>query len=182
MPAREAWNGYCCSGQRTSCSRDQTGKGCRVTVIAETCALCHTPGGELLWQDDVCRVVRVLEGEGRDYPGFCRVIWRDHVREMTDLSPKARGHLMQVVFATESAVREAFRPDKINLASLGNLTPHLHWHVIPRWREDTCFPSPIWANSRRPSMMSGRVPEVSLSALKHHLVRHLAELHQEQRT
>ncbi len=149
-------------------------------MIAETCELCHTPGGELFWQDGNCRVVRVQADEGRDYPGFCRVVWADHVREMTDLSPRQRQHLMQVVFAVEHTVRELFRPDKINLASLGNLTPHVHWHVIPRWRDDPCFPSPIWAASRRPSLMSGRIPEVSTKTLQDHFVRYLAELHQEQ--
>jgi diadenosine tetraphosphate (Ap4A) HIT family hydrolase len=41
------------------------------------------------------------------------------------------------------------RPDKINLASLGNVVPHLHWHVIPRWRDDSHFPAPIWATAKR---------------------------------
>jgi diadenosine tetraphosphate (Ap4A) HIT family hydrolase len=41
------------------------------------------------------------------------------------------------------------RPDKINLASLGNMTPHLHWHVIPRHAGDRHFPRPIWAEPLR---------------------------------
>ncbi len=105
------------------------------------CDLCENGGGELLWQDALCRVVLV---EDRDYPGFCRVIWTKHVREMTDLQVAERRHLMDVVFAVESAVRQQLQPVKINLASLGNLTPHLHWHVIPRWIGDRHFPNPIW--------------------------------------
>lgn len=111
-----------------------------------TCELCDQPGGELLWQDGLCRVVRV---DDPDYPGFCRVIWRAHVGEMTDLAPDARRHFMEVVFAAEQAVREVLRPDKINLASLGNLTPHLHWHVIPRFRGDRHFPNPVWGEAQR---------------------------------
>lgn len=106
-----------------------------------SCELCETPGGEVLWQDDHCRVVLVNEP---DYPGFCRVIWGAHVKEMTDLSDTERRHLMDVVFGTEHALRQCLAPDKINLASLGNLTPHLHWHVIPRYRDDRHFPNPIW--------------------------------------
>ena len=105
------------------------------------CELCDQPGGTLLWQDDSCRVVLVADA---DYPGFCRVIWKRHVKEMTDLSAAEREHLMATVFAVETAIREAMHPDKINLASLGNLTPHLHWHVIPRFRHDKHFPQPIW--------------------------------------
>jgi diadenosine tetraphosphate (Ap4A) HIT family hydrolase len=57
--------------------------------------------------------------------------------------------LMRVVFATEAAVRQGLKPDKINLASLGNLTPHLHWHVIPRFIDDRHFPQPIWSTAQR---------------------------------
>lgn len=110
------------------------------------CELCDSPGGELIWQDAFCRVVRV---EDVDYPGFCRVILNRHVREMTDLDKRAREQLMSVVFVVEEAVRETLQPEKINLASLGNMTPHLHWHVIPRYRQDRTFPNPIWGASRR---------------------------------
>lgn len=110
------------------------------------CELCDGPGGELIWQDAFCRVVRV---EDVDYPGFCRVILNRHVREMSDLDSRARERLMSVVFAVEQAVRETLQPEKINLASLGNMTPHLHWHVIPRYRQDRTFPNPIWGANQR---------------------------------
>ena len=48
----------------------------------------------------------------------------------------------------EEAQQSVLAPDKINLASLGNMVPHLHWHVIPRWRGDRHFPDPIWAAPR----------------------------------
>ncbi len=110
------------------------------------CELCRDPGGELIWQDGFCRVVRV---EDMDYPGFCRVILTRHVKEMSDLDRHQRERLMSVVFAVEEAVREILLPEKINLASLGNMTPHLHWHIIPRFRRDRTFPAPIWAASQR---------------------------------
>ena len=110
------------------------------------CELCATPGGELIWQDEFCRVVRV---DDVDYPGFCRVILNRHTREMSDLQAGERERLMTVVFAVEQAVHEVLQPEKINLASLGNKTPHLHWHVIPRFKADRHFPNPIWGQSRR---------------------------------
>jgi diadenosine tetraphosphate (Ap4A) HIT family hydrolase len=67
------------------------------------------------------------------------------------LPPAERQRLMNVVFAVEAAIREVAKPDKINLASLGNVVPHLHWHVIPRWATDPNFPDAIWAASRRES-------------------------------
>jgi diadenosine tetraphosphate (Ap4A) HIT family hydrolase len=110
------------------------------------CELCDQVGGTLLWQDETCRVVLVTDA---DYPGFCRVIWKQHVKEMTDLPVTQRGHFMATVFAVEAAIREVIHPDKINLASLGNMTPHLHWHVIPRYKHDKHFPQSIWGVGQR---------------------------------
>jgi diadenosine tetraphosphate (Ap4A) HIT family hydrolase len=116
------------------------------------CELCEQDGGRLIWRGDDCRVVRVDEP---GYPGYCRVIWNAHVREMTDLPAPARGRFMLVVFTVEAALRELLRPEKINLASLGNVTPHLHWHVIARFRDDPHFPNPIWgARIRQPDLLA----------------------------
>lgn len=119
------------------------------------CELCNADGGAILWQDAVCRIVAVTHP---DYPGFCRVILREHISEMTLLDPSVRDRLMQAVFATEAALRHLMSPDKINLASLGNVVPHLHWHVIPRFADDRHFPDPIWAVARRPQSAPRRGP------------------------
>lgn len=111
-----------------------------------SCELCLEIGGELLWQGSQCRIVLVNEP---GYPGFCRVIWQAHTREMTDLPEREREHLMHIVFVVESALRELLQPHKINLASLGNITPHLHWHVIPRFENDPHFPQPVWGQLQR---------------------------------
>lgn len=110
------------------------------------CELCAADGGELIYRDDLLRVVLVDDAL---YPGFCRVIWNAHVREMSDLDAPQQMRLMQVVFTTESVLREVMRPDKINLASFGNMTPHLHWHVIPRYADDLHFPAAVWAAPQR---------------------------------
>jgi diadenosine tetraphosphate (Ap4A) HIT family hydrolase len=77
------------------------------------------------------------------------VILNRHVQEMTDLSIADRTRLMTVVFAVEQVVREVVKPQKINLASLGNVVPHMHWHVIPRFADDKHFPNPIWGAAKR---------------------------------
>jgi diadenosine tetraphosphate (Ap4A) HIT family hydrolase len=139
--------------------------------MVDDCELCELPGGEIVWEDDLCRVVRVVDSP--DYPGFCRVIWRAHVREMTDLSAGERRHLMALVFATEAALRVHFRPHKINLASLGNVVPHLHWHVIPRFADDRHFPAPIWTEVRRGSTPAR--PEVTSLAIHQAIIEAQAE-------
>lgn len=111
-----------------------------------SCDLCDNLGGELLWQSAFCRIILVNDP---DYPGFCRLILNQHVKEMTDLDAGERSLLMRVLLAMETAVREVMSPDKINLASLGNMTPHVHWHVIPRFVDDRHFPNPIWGEAKR---------------------------------
>lgn len=118
------------------------------------CELCATAGGTILWESPNCRVVRV---DDPNYPGFCRVIWTAHVREMSDLDPAQRQALMAVVFGVEEAIRALFAPDKINLASFGNMTPHLHWHVIPRWQDDRHFPEPVWGSVQRDAPQTRRI-------------------------
>lgn len=114
--------------------------------MSDTCPLCSPAAETVLWRDDFCRVVWVDDAR---YPGFCRVILNRHVKEMIDLPSSERLRLMETVFTVEAVVREVVRPDKINLASLGNVVPHLHWHVIPRWTDDVSFPDAIWAPARR---------------------------------
>ena len=64
---------------------------------------------------------------------------------MTDLSHGAREHLMALVFVVEEAIRNVMHPDKINIATLGNMVPHIHWHVIPRYKDDAFFPGSVWS-------------------------------------
>ena len=108
-----------------------------------TCPICTADNEDILLRTPNLRVIAVHNEAGA--PAFCRVIWNDHVSEMTDLSPAERNEIMEMVYQVESAMRQVFRPTKINLASLGNVVPHLHWHVIARFENDANFPAPIWA-------------------------------------
>lgn len=110
------------------------------------CELCDADGGLLVLANEFLRVVLV---DDPAFPGFSRVIWNAHVREMTDLPDAAQQRLMRTVFAVERAQRAVLQPAKINVASLGNMTPHLHWHVIPRFADDSHFPQPVWGSRQR---------------------------------
>ncbi len=133
-----------------------------------TCPLCTGPGGRILWRDNFCRVVLADEP---DYPAFCRVILNAHVKEMSDLDTASRRRLMDVVHAVETALRALLDPDKINLASLGNVVPHVHWHVIPRYADDAHFPDPVWTAPRRTGQRHGteKLEEKLAAALRQRL-------------
>jgi diadenosine tetraphosphate (Ap4A) HIT family hydrolase len=121
------------------------------------CVYCEGEGGRRLWHDGRCRVVLTDE----PFAGFCRVIWNAHVCEMTDLGAPDRAHLMHVVCAVESALRARLLPAKMNLASLGNVVPHLHWHVIPRYADDSHFPQPVWGPRQRPGLQRAMPDDLS---------------------
>ena len=140
-------------------------------TASQACELCRNVGGVVLWRSDLCRVIRV---DDPHYPGFCRVIWNDHVREMTDLDAAHQALLMRVVFAVETMVRQLFSPDKINLASFGNMVPHVHWHIIPRWRDDRHFPEPVWGEVHREGL--AQRPAVSDDAMAQALSGALADI------
>lgn len=115
--------------------------------MIKNCVLCATNQDErIIFQNQKWRVILIDDAL---YPGFCRVIWQDHVAEMTDLPSQDRQELFNTVLLVEKAVRDVMSPDKINLASLGNMVPHMHWHIIPRFVNDSHFPESIWGTKQR---------------------------------
>ena len=136
-----------------------------------TCPLCSpSPHIDILWQDDFCRVVLLHDA---DYPAYCRVELISHVKEMSNLEPLSQTRLMRVVFAVEAAMIALIKPDKINLASLGNKTPHLHWHVIPRFENDKHFPNSHWGLSVRETK-SPPLSSPQLLQLQEKIKKHIA--------
>ncbi|MCS6810169.1 MAG: HIT family protein [Tepidimonas sp.] len=113
------------------------------------CALCRDDGGLPLWRGAGWRVVRALGEEVAAAPAWYRVICADHVAEWSDLDAAAQARAMAIVTALERALRAALAPTKVNLASLGNVVPHLHWHVVARFDWDSRFPAPVWAPPQR---------------------------------
>ena len=105
------------------------------------CVLCTEDGGKLIYKNQLFRIV--LPNENL-YPGFVRLILNKHYKEMTDLGTSDAKIVFNALLTIEKLVREIIQPDKINLASLGNVVPHLHWHIIPRFFDDAHYPNPIW--------------------------------------
>ncbi|MGE4330932.1 HIT family protein [Diaphorobacter sp.] len=112
-----------------------------------SCPLCTEDGGALIWRGKQLRVIRADEA---GFPAFYRVVWNAHVAEFSDLTASQRAHCMDVVVQVEQALRQHLQPTKINLATLGNMVAHLHWHVIARFDWDSHFPAPVWATAQRP--------------------------------
>ena len=108
---------------------------------------------------------RVIRVEDEAFPAFYRVVWGEHVAEFSSLSLADRQACMEAVCVVERELIAALAPLKINLAALGNVVPHLHWHVIARFGWDSHYPQPIWGAAQRLAAdPASRLP-VTLAAL-----------------
>jgi diadenosine tetraphosphate (Ap4A) HIT family hydrolase len=121
------------------------------------CPLCDEAGGRVVVQAPRWRLVHAQEA---GFPAFYRLVWQDHVREFSQLAAADRAECMEVLVAVEQAMLQHLQPAKVNLASLGNAVPHLHWHVIARFEWDSHFPGAVWAPVLR-TIPADRVREVS---------------------
>ena len=98
----------------------------------------------MIYEDNEIR----LEWEESTIP-WIKIFTVEPYREMSDLPPELRQRVFETVILVEKAMRDYFRPDKINLASFGNYCPHVHWHVMARYENDSHFPEPMWGKEQR---------------------------------
>lgn len=111
-------------------------------------------------------VSRLYLNPDQRYPGSCIVVLRRHAVEITDLLPGEYEAFWQDVRRTAAAVQAAFSPDKLNVAMLGNLVPHLHAHVIARRHGDPAWPQAIWAVALSPLTETAEVTSNRVQALR----------------
>ncbi len=112
-----------------------------------TCILCNEDVAQVVYRNQLFRII--LPNESL-YPGFVRLILNSHYKEMTDLSLSDANKVFNALLTIEKLVRQYLNPNKVNVASLGNVVPHLHWHIIPRFYNDAHYPNPIWGEKTNP--------------------------------
>ena len=81
------------------------------------------------------------------FPGYTLLFTKNHVTELFHLDPAVRSSLMEEVSAVAEALHAVYKPSKINYELLGNMVPHIHWHIIPRFSSEPLWPRPVWAES-----------------------------------
>ncbi len=87
---------------------------------------------------------QVLIIKDSNYPWLLLVPRRVDVSDITDLNEVEQGQLMTEINRVSVAVKAITKPDKLNIAALGNLVPQLHIHIIGRRTSDAAWPRPIW--------------------------------------
>ena len=109
-----------------------------------SCPLCFPKNENIIYQNDFFRVILV-----DDIPGYIRVITNKHIKEFSDLSDEEATRLMLAVKKIEKAMIKTLNPDKVNIAMLGNMVPHLHVHIIPRFKNDQWWPNATFCEKVR---------------------------------
>ena len=109
------------------------------------CPLCTRENEREIWRGAFWRLI---DAQQPDYPGYMRLVLNRHVTEVTWLAKIEREQLFKLLPVIDEQVCDRLAPQKINIASLGNQVPHMHWHIIPRWKDDPHFPDSIWSPVR----------------------------------
>jgi diadenosine tetraphosphate (Ap4A) HIT family hydrolase len=112
------------------------------------------------WQDEPD--LRVAEFEfcyavlNRDqfFPGYTLVFSKQHVTELFHLDASVRHAVIDEVNRVAKALAGVFRPAKMNYELLGNMVPHMHWHLVPRFTDDALWPRPIWSESHQERLLA----------------------------
>lgn len=104
-------------------------------------------------------------GPWQFYTGYCLLASREHATELSQLGTHRSAFLSEMAILAE-AIEARFRPHKLNCELLGNLVPHLHWHIFPRYADDPERLQPVWLALERAKtdpaekqrLETGRVP------------------------
>jgi len=118
----------------------------RPKFLKEGCPLCYPKEERVLKSNDLFRVVLVEDSE---IPAYIRIILNEHYKEITDIYFNDFQKLYSEIYKIEKIMRDIIKPDKVNIVSFGNYVPHLHFHIIPRFKEDAWFPDSIWSEKKR---------------------------------
>ena len=98
------------------------------------------PAADVVWEFP--HSLAVL-GPWQFYTGYCLLVARSHATELAALGPNRAAYLGEMALLAE-AIAGCFRPHKLNYELLGNVVPHLHWHVFPRYADDPERLRPVW--------------------------------------
>lgn len=131
--------------------------GVQDVIRSESPAYYHAPVAGCLmcrkWQEDGdLRVVEldycyVVLNRDQFFAGYCFVLSKAHVTELFHLDASTRRGIIEEVNRVAAALHQVFTPTKINYELLGNMVPHMHWHIVPRFSDDPLWPKPIWSEA-----------------------------------
>ena len=100
---------------------------------------------------DCCRL---MLNRDQFFPGYTFLFTKQHVTELFLLEKDVRAAVMEEVSKVAAALYTIFKPDKMNYELIGNMVPHIHWHIVPRFRTDALWPRTAWAEEHEEQLLS----------------------------
>ena len=88
------------------------------------------------------------------FPGYCLLFAKQHQTELFHLDQQTRQGMLEEVTQVAAVLNRLFKADKINYELLGNMVPHIHWHIVPRQNTDPLWPRPIWSEPHQELQLS----------------------------
>ncbi len=70
-------------------------------------------------------------------------------KEFSECTAEEKTAIWNTLDVIEKLMLEYYCPEKINIASFGNMLPHVHWHIMARFKDDSYFPEPMWGPKQR---------------------------------
>ena len=131
-----------------------------------SCLMCRK------WQDDADLQVAeltycyVVLNRDQFFPGYCFVLAKAHVTELFHLDVTTRQGIIEEVNSVAAALARVFNPTKINYELLGNMVPHMHWHLVPRFSDDPLWPKPIWSEPHAEKIMTAEEYAARIGAIR----------------
>lgn len=102
----------------------------------------------LLYENETIRI----ETEKSEIP-WLKIFTKDPYREMSEVPAEIKFEIYTLLDTIEKEMITYYQPEKINIASFGNYLPHVHWHIMARFKEDSFFPEPMWGTKQRESAL-----------------------------
>lgn len=136
-----------------------------------TCPMCSKWTDEPALQIAELALTRVCLNRDQFFPGYCFVYTKDHVTELFHLEDEVRNRVMGEVSRVARALFQAFNPEKINYELLGNMVPHMHWHLLPRFATDPLWPRPHWSEPHQELVLEAQQIKQRVELIRFHLER-----------
>ena len=94
-----------------------------------------------------------IEIEESEIP-WLKIFTQTAYKEMSEVPAEIKFEIFDLLDMIEKEMLAYYKPEKINIASFGNYMPHLHWHIMSRFTEDSYYPEPMWGKKQRESKLS----------------------------
>lgn len=104
------------------------------------------------------------------FPGYVLLFTKKHVTELFHLDREVRSALMEEVSSVAVALYDLYTPEKINYELLGNMVPHIHWHIVPRFSTESLWPRPIWSEPHEERFLSPAEYKRQIDAIRNVLL------------